>query len=481
MGFADFGIYTLMTLLGIAVVLVFTMLNAAYLTYYERKVMGHMQARVGPMHTGPHGLLQPLADGLKLFFKEDIIPAKADRKVFVLAPLMALVPAFVAYAVVPFGPEMTIFGHTIHLYVTDLNIGILYVLALSSLGAYGIIMAGWSSNSKYALMGGLRSASQVISYEIPMGLAIISVLMMTGSLSLVDITKGQAHLWNIAYQPVAFIIYMISGIAETNRAPFDLPEAENELVAGFHVEYSGYALRVFLHGGICEHAHGLVHGGGALPGRLEPHNPARGVRDGADLRAVPGLPWRPGGMVVHHQDIRLLLHVPLDQGDSAEASVRPAHEAWVEDTDPDRAFEHTCYRTYQDTCPGVIGEPDFEGFRKIHKDDHLLGNPQGDEAHVLHHADEAGDEALPHREAGNPARVQGPSRDEAPPGRDRDVHRLRPLRGVLPDRVHKDKDLRGAGTQEEAGLIRDRASEVPVLRVLCRGVPGKGAHHDPGV
>ena len=245
MGFADFGIYTLMTLLGIAVVLVFTMLNAAYLTYYERKVMGHMQARVGPMHTGPHGLLQPLADGLKLFFKEDIIPAKADRKVFVLAPLMALVPAFVAYAVVPFGPEVTIFGHTFHLYVTDLNIGILYVLALSSLGAYGIIMAGWSSNSKYALMGGLRSASQVISYEIPMGLAIISVLMMSGSLSLVDITRGQAHIWNIAYQPVAFIIYMISGIAETNRAPFDLPEAENELVAGFHVEYSGMRFAYF--------------------------------------------------------------------------------------------------------------------------------------------------------------------------------------------------------------------------------------------
>ena len=274
MGFADFGIYTLMTLLGIVVVLVFTMLNAAYLTYYERKVMGHMQARVGPMHTGPHGLLQPLADGLKLFFKEDIIPAKADRKVFVLAPLMALVPALIAYAVVPFGPEMTIFGYTMHLYVTDLNIGILYVLALSSLGAYGIIMAGWSSNSKYALMGGLRSASQVISYEIPMGLAIISVLMMTGSLSLVDITKGQAHLWNIVYQPVAFIIYMISGHRRDEPRAFR-PAGGGERTGGrVPRRILRDALRVFLHGGIREHAHGLVHRGGALPGRLEPHNPA---------------------------------------------------------------------------------------------------------------------------------------------------------------------------------------------------------------
>jgi len=232
----------------IAVVLVFTLLNAAYLTYYERKVMAHMQARVGPMHTGYHGLLQPLADGIKLFFKEDIIPAQADKTVFMLAPLMALIPALSAYVLVPFGPAVTIFGRQINLYITDINIGVLYVLALSSLGAYGIVMAGWASNSKYALLGGLRSASQVISYEIPMGLSIIAVLMMTGSLSLVDITKSQApHIWNwnIVYQPVAFVIYTIAAIAETNRAPFDLPEAENELVAGFHVEYSGMRFAYF--------------------------------------------------------------------------------------------------------------------------------------------------------------------------------------------------------------------------------------------
>jgi len=225
----------------------FTLLNCAYLTYYERKVLAHMQQRVGPMHTGPHGILQPLADGLKLMFKEDIIPTFADKPVFIIAPMMALVPALAVYVVVPFGPSVTLFGQTFHLYLADINIGVLYVLALSSMGAYGIVMAGWASNSKYALMGGLRSASQVISYELPMGLAIISVLMMTGSLSLVKITEAQPTLlkWNVFCQPVAFIIYVIAGIAETNRAPFDLPEAENELVAGFHVEYSGMRFAYF--------------------------------------------------------------------------------------------------------------------------------------------------------------------------------------------------------------------------------------------
>jgi len=248
----DLLILTAYTVAGIVVVMGFTMLNTAYLTYYERKVMAHMQARLGPMHTGPHGILQPLADGIKLMFKEDIVPALADKPVFVLAPLMALVPALISFVVVPFGPPVEILGHRIPLYLADLNIGILYVLALSSMGAYGIVMAGWSSNSKYALMGGLRSASQVISYELPMGMAIISVLMLSGSLSLVSITEGQAGnwfgfipRWNIFCQPVAFVIYMIAGIAETNRAPFDLPEAENELVAGFHVEYSGMRFAYF--------------------------------------------------------------------------------------------------------------------------------------------------------------------------------------------------------------------------------------------
>ncbi|HEY3346335.1 MAG TPA: NADH-quinone oxidoreductase subunit NuoH [Nitrospirota bacterium] len=247
MDFYQLLIITGPILLQVVVIIAFTLFNTGYLTYYERKVLARMQNRVGPLHTGPIGLLQPLADGIKLMFKEDIVPDQADRAVFKLAPLIAFVPAIAAYAIVPFGPGVTLFGHKVSLYVTDLNIGILYVLALSSLGAYGIVLAGWASNSKYALMGGLRSASQVISYEIPMGLAIISVLMMTGSFSLVKITQSQPNIWNwnVFYQPFAFGLYVIAAIAETNRAPFDLPEAENELVAGFHVEYSGFRFALF--------------------------------------------------------------------------------------------------------------------------------------------------------------------------------------------------------------------------------------------
>lgn len=248
MGFLDLIVSTGSIVAGIVVILGFTLLNTAYLTYYERKVLGRMQSRMGPTRTGPHGLLQPIADGVKLMFKEDIIPTMADRPVFILAPIMGLVPALISFAVVPFGPVVHVFGKDIPLYLTDLNIGILYVLGLSSMGAYGIIMAGWASNSKYALLGGLRSASQVISYEIPMGLAVISVLMLSGSLSLVSITEAQAgglFNWNVFCQPVAFVIYVIAAIAETNRAPFDLPEAENELVAGFHVEYSGMRFAYF--------------------------------------------------------------------------------------------------------------------------------------------------------------------------------------------------------------------------------------------
>ncbi|MBI5197259.1 MAG: NADH-quinone oxidoreductase subunit NuoH [Nitrospirae bacterium] len=232
-------------LVGIGAIFVFILFNAAYLTYAERKIIGHMQVRLGPMRTGWHGILQPIADGLKLFFKEDIIPTQADKPVFILAPFMALIPAFAGFVVVPFGPEVTLFGKTFPLYVTDLNIGVLYILALSSVGVYGILMAGWASNSKYSLLGGLRSAAQLISYEMAMGLAIVAVILWSGSLSLVSIVKAQESFWYILVQPVAFFIFLVAMMAETNRAPFDLPEAETELVSGFHTEYSGMRFAYF--------------------------------------------------------------------------------------------------------------------------------------------------------------------------------------------------------------------------------------------
>ncbi len=227
-------------LIQIVTVMGVVLLHVAYLTYAERKFLGFMQDRLGPMEVGPHGLLQPIADGLKLFFKEDIVPAGANKWIFSLAPILSLVPALIAFAVIPLGDwELHIFGTTIHPYITDINIGILYILALSSIGAYGVLLGGWASNSKYSLLGGLRSAAQVISYELTLGLSMVGVLLLAGSLSMVEIVKAQEHFWFILVQPVAFICYAIAAVAETNRLPFDLPEAESELVAGFFTEYSG--------------------------------------------------------------------------------------------------------------------------------------------------------------------------------------------------------------------------------------------------
>ncbi len=232
-----------------AVVMGTVLLHVAYVTYFERKVLGWMQDRMGPMEVGYHGLLQPIADGLKLFFKEDIVPANANKVIFTLSPIIVLVPALIGFAVIPFGRDtIEIFGYTFHPIIADLNIGILYILAFASVGAYGVLLGGWASNNKYSLLGGLRSAAQVISYELSLGLAIVGVLLMSGSLSLVKITEAQAggmlH-WFIFPQFVAFVIYMISAIAETNRVPFDLPEAESELVAGFFTEYSGMRFAFF--------------------------------------------------------------------------------------------------------------------------------------------------------------------------------------------------------------------------------------------
>jgi NADH-quinone oxidoreductase subunit H len=211
----------------------------AYATYLERKISAFMQARLGPMRVGPWGLLQPIADGIKLLTKEDFIPEKADRWLFFCAPYIAVAAAFIVFAVVPFGPDWAV--------ITDVNIGILFVLSVSSVGVLALILAGWSSNSKYSLLGALRSSAQMVSYEVSMGLSLIGALMFARTLSLSGIVtaQGSDSIWFVLYQPVGFLIFLISGIAENNRAPFDLPEAESELVAGFHTEYSGFRWSLF--------------------------------------------------------------------------------------------------------------------------------------------------------------------------------------------------------------------------------------------
>ena len=213
-------------------------LIVAYVVYVERKVLAHMQVRLGPMRVGPHGLLQPIADGIKLLLKEDIVPRGADKIIFLLAPVIAVVASFTAFALIPFADNFVI---------ADLNIGILFLLAISSTGVLGIILGGWSSNSHYPLLGAMRGAAQMVSYEVALGFAIIAALLLSESLSMVEIVKAQAEagVWFIFWQPVAFFILLVAAVAETNRNPFDLPEAESELVAGFHTEYSGFRFSLY--------------------------------------------------------------------------------------------------------------------------------------------------------------------------------------------------------------------------------------------
>lgn len=223
----------------------------AYVTYYERKALARIQSRIGPNRAGPWGILQPVADGVKLIFKEEFVPAKSDKLLFLLAPVITVIPALIITAVVPWGRSVTLFGRQIHLYLADVNVGILYLGAVASISVYGIVLAGWSSNNKYAMMGGLRSTAQMISYELALGLSFVSVTLLAGSMSLVDIVEAQgAHgflgwiVWNLS-QPLGFIIFLIAGMAETNRSPFDMPEAEQELTAGYHTEYSGMKFALF--------------------------------------------------------------------------------------------------------------------------------------------------------------------------------------------------------------------------------------------
>jgi len=263
--------------------MLFILLTAvSYLVYAERRVLAFIQVRRGPNRVGPAGLLQPLADVLKFLFKEDILPTRADRLIYLLAPLMAVVPALMTFAVIPIGGlgDQPVF-------ITDVNVALLYVLALGSLGVYGIILGGWSSGSKYSILGALRSSAQLVSYELSMGLSLMGVILLSGTLSLVGIVEQQRQLtWFVLLQPLGFILFFISAVAETNRVPFDLPEAETELVAGYHTEYSGMRFALYF---LAEYANMItasallttLYFGGWLPPPLP----------WAFLERVPGLIW----------------------------------------------------------------------------------------------------------------------------------------------------------------------------------------------
>jgi NADH-quinone oxidoreductase subunit H len=246
----------IITLIKILIILTLTLLTVSYLVYFERKISAWAQNRLGPNRVGWEGILQPFADVFKLLLKEDIVPNKANKVIHSLAPMVALFVAFTTYAVIPIGPNVQIFGYDISLVVADINIGILYVLALTSLGVYAITFAGWSSGSKYSLLGGIRSSAQMISYEISMGFSIAGVLLLSESLRPIAIVESQAGwMWNAVVQPIGFITFLVSAFAETNRLPFDLPEAEPELVGGFHTEYSSMKFAGFF---LAEYANMII-------------------------------------------------------------------------------------------------------------------------------------------------------------------------------------------------------------------------------
>jgi len=247
----------LVPLLKIVIVLNATLVGVTYMVLLERKVIAWAQSRLGPMRVGPYGILQPVADAVKLMIKEDITPVRADKWVFTAAPIIAMVPALIVYAVIPFGPEVSLFGRQVTLYITDINVGLLYIVSVASVGVYGIILAGYASNSKFPLLASLRASAQLISYEVAVTLTLVSVILVAGSLSMVSIVRAQESMgvWFAFIQPIAFVLFFIGGLAETNRAPFDLPEAEQELTGGFHTEYSGMRFALFF---LAEYANMIV-------------------------------------------------------------------------------------------------------------------------------------------------------------------------------------------------------------------------------
>jgi NADH-quinone oxidoreductase subunit H len=229
-----------------SLILVFGLLGGfAYTTLYERRLIARFQVRVGPNRAGPQGILQPIADAVKLIFKEELTPAKVYKLIFFLAPVLTMVPSLIIAAVIPWGTSFTLGGRTIHLYLADINVGVIYLMSIASIAVYGIVLAGWSSNNKYAMLGGLRSSAQMISYELTLGLSFVAAILLGNSMSLVGIVEAQKPLWFVVVQPVGFIIFFIATLAEVNRAPFDMPEAEQELTAGYHTEYSGMKFALF--------------------------------------------------------------------------------------------------------------------------------------------------------------------------------------------------------------------------------------------
>ncbi len=278
-------------ILKILIVLNAVLVAVTFMVLLERKVIAWVQVRLGPMRVGPYGVLQPIADVVKLMTKEDITPVRADKILFTAAPMIALIPALIVFAVIPFGPEVTMFGRTVALYVTDINVGLLYIVSVASIGVYGIILAGWASNSKYPLLASLRASAQLISYEVAVTMILVSMTVAAGTMSMVGIVNAQYNqgVWYLFAQPLAFFIYFVGGLAETNRAPFDLPEAEQELTGGFHTEYSGMRFALFF---LAEYANMIVVSSVAttlfLGGWLRPF-PNIGAL--AFLDIVPGWIW----------------------------------------------------------------------------------------------------------------------------------------------------------------------------------------------
>lgn len=229
------------------ILLMLILTGFAYLTWYERRALARIQVRIGPNRAGPQGLLQPIADAVKLIFKEELTPARADKVLFLLAPIMTVVPAMILMAVIPLGTQFTLpfINRTITLYMADINVGVLYLTAIASIAVYGIVLAGWSSNNKYALLGGMRASAQMISYELALGICFVIVILLGNSMSLLDIVNAQKNMWFVVIQPVGALIFLVATLAEVNRAPFDMPEAEQELAAGYHSEYSGMKFALF--------------------------------------------------------------------------------------------------------------------------------------------------------------------------------------------------------------------------------------------